>query len=100
MSDWVEAFLIPLAVLVVFVPCIRPGYSCGTQDMDEPKAEKAVAKYVKPEADLKEATTRRDECRRFVREWTSTLGAKGLFKKVFVLFLVALCHGLGTMSPN
>ena len=52
------------------------------------------------EAFLKEAATRRDECRRFVREWTSTLGAKGLFKKVFVIFLVALCHGLDTMSPN
>lgn len=33
-------------------------------------------------------------------EWTSALGAKGLFKKVFVLLLVALCHGLDTMSPN
>ena len=33
-------------------------------------------------------------------EWTSALGAKGLFKKVFVLFLVALCHGLDTMTPN
>lgn len=33
-------------------------------------------------------------------EWTSALGAKGLCKKVFVLFLVALCHGLDTMTPN
>jgi len=33
-------------------------------------------------------------------EWSSSLGAKGLCKKVFVLFLVALCHGLDTMTPN
>ena len=71
MSNWAETFLIPLAVLVVFVLCICLGYSCCTQDMDELKAEKAVAKHVKPEADLKEATTQRDECRRFVREWAA-----------------------------
>lgn len=33
-------------------------------------------------------------------EWSSALGMQGLAKKIFVLSLVALCHGLDTMTPD
>lgn len=71
MSDILETVLITIAVGLVFVFGVATGYSCGKQDLEELKAEKAVAQYIKLETDLKEAVTQRDECRRFVREWAA-----------------------------
>ena len=34
-----------------------------------------------------------------IGEWSSSLGAKGIAKKVFLLGLVALCHGLDALTP-
>lgn len=71
MSGWTEIFLIVLYELFVFGFGAAVGYSCGTEGMDELKSEKSVMQYTKLEADLKEAVTQRDECRRFVREWAA-----------------------------
>lgn len=71
MRDWSDTFIITLAVLAIFVLGICLGYSCGTEDMDDAIAHNTGIRYEKLEADLKEAVTQRDECRRFVREWAA-----------------------------
>ena len=71
MSDILETLLITIAVGLVFVFGVATGYSCGKQDLEEAVAKTTVMQYTKLEADLKEAVTQRDECRRFVREWAA-----------------------------
>lgn len=73
MSDWMETFIISLAVLLIFVLGIGIGYSLGTKDMADVIARNTGIRYEKLEADLKEAVTQRDECRRFVREWAAPI---------------------------
>lgn len=74
MRDRSDTFIVLLAasvVLVVFALGIGLGYSYGTKDTDELKAEKAVMQFTRLSEDLKEAVAQRDECRRFVREWAA-----------------------------